>query len=177
MVSGDLAAHLLQTPDFLKQGSGYLVSAQGLDLYFPNMPSNPWGLVCQGMLLSDACFTVETGLQVLGCHWHVKCMPKEPWQVGFIFFPCRDAPCFLRQGLQPAAPTDSESAKSALGMAEMPGQDAAGVTSGKALCQPGKWSQSWAGPGAISTAALAPAPPNHRGITKACKNTFTGDEN
>lgn len=42
----------------------------------------------------------------------------------------------------PAAPTISESAKIAPGMAEMPGQDAAGALRGMAAHPLGKWRQS-----------------------------------
>lgn len=97
MGSRDRTAHLLQTPDFPEQVSGDIVSARGLGLYCPNMPSDPRGSVCT--LVSDACFTFETGPQVLFSLSPTRDVHVKNLGVGPVVFPCWDAPCFLRQGL------------------------------------------------------------------------------
>lgn len=70
------AAHLVQTPAFCMQGIGGLLSTQGLSMYVPYVPNVPYvlcGSGCQGMFVSDAHFTFETGIQVLGCYQHIMC--------------------------------------------------------------------------------------------------------
>lgn len=47
--------------------------SQHVSPYVPNVPYVLCGSGCQGMFVSDAHFTFETGIQVLGCYQHIMC--------------------------------------------------------------------------------------------------------